>query len=159
MSDIDLKQFADKTTEELKDIWRNQNDYVAEMVAAVQSELSRRGVDVADPPPKKKDTEKKVIDIKKELISWGYGLIIIGIISIVLADFLDPIWGGILIVLGILTLIIQQRGMFIVIGIGLLLAGIMNIIGGEFGGWTVFGFFQLYWGAQEISKFWKYASI
>ncbi|WP_456324103.1 hypothetical protein [Desulfonauticus submarinus] len=106
-----------------------------------------------------REPEKMVAGIKKDLRSWGFGLIGIGIISIVLSGFLDPIWGGVLIVLGVLTLVIQQRGMFIVIGIGLLLAGIMNITAGECEGWTVFGFFQLYWGAQEIRKFWKYASL
>lgn len=95
--------------------------------------------------------------MKKDLRSWGFGLIVIGIISIVLAGFLDPIWGGVLIVLGLLTLFIQRRGMFIVIGIALCLARIINITMGS-GGWTIFGFFQLYWGVQEIRKFWKYAS-
>ena len=102
--------------------------------------------------------------MKKELCSWGFGLIGIGVVSIVLPEFLDPIWGVILIVMGVLTLVIRQRGMFIVIGIALLMAGIMNIMAGimnpmgtSLGGWSVFGFFQLYWGAKEICKFWVYA--
>lgn len=44
-----------------------------------------------------------------------------------LAGFLDPAWGAVLIVIGALTLLIQRRGMFIVVGMALLLAGIMNI--------------------------------
>lgn len=93
--------------------------------------------------------------LKKDLRGWGGGLIIMGIISFLLSGFLDPIWGGILIAIGVATLIIQQRGMFIIIGIGLVLAGIMNISAG--GGWKIFGFLQIYWGVQEIRKFNKYA--
>ena len=99
-------------------------------------------------------------DMKKDLRGWGFGLIVLGVVSFVLAGFLDPVWGGLLIVIGVLALLIQRRGMFIVIGIGLLLAGIMNIIpvAGEFQVfWAIFGFLQLYWGVQEIRKFRKYA--
>lgn len=105
--------------------------------------------------------ERIAADMKKDLLGWGFGLIAIGIIHIVVR-FLDPGWGKVLIVLGVLTLLIRRRSMFIVIGIGLLLVGIMNIAAGGFGGWaifwTIFGFLQLYWGVQEIRKFWKYAS-
>ena len=93
--------------------------------------------------------------LKKDLRGWGTGLIIMGVISFLLSGFLDPIWGGILIAIGVATLIVQQRGMFIIIGIGLILAGIMNISAG--GGWKIFGFLQIYWGIQEIRKFNKYA--
>ena len=102
--------------------------------------------------------ERTAADMKKDLRGWGFGLIVLGIAHFVLAGFLDPAWGVVLIVIGVLAILVKQRGMFIMIGIALLLAGIMNIgAGGEFGGWTIFGFLQLYWGVQEIRKFWKYA--
>jgi hypothetical protein len=107
-----------------------------------------------EPPPL---PEEILTQMKKELKGWGIGLIVIGAISIVLSGFLDPIWGGLLILIGVLTLIIQKRGMFIVIGIGLLLAGLLNILSGGLGGWTVFGIVQIYWGVQEIRKFSKYS--
>ncbi len=100
-----------------------------------------------------------VSDMQKELHGWGIGLIAIGFISIFLIDFLDPGWGVVLIVLGILSLAVKKRGMFIAIGAGLLLVGLMNIgIGSESGstGWVIFGILQLYWGVQEIRKFKKY---
>ncbi len=96
--------------------------------------------------------------MRRDLRNWGIGLIGIGIVSIVFSEILDPIWGGLLILLGVLTLIIRQRGMYIAIGIGLLLAGVMNIVAvGKFGGWMVFGLFQIFIGIQEIRKFWRYA--
>jgi len=98
-------------------------------------------------------------EMKSDLRSWGFGLAGIGIISIVFSGFLDPVWGGILIVLGVLCFLIKRRGMYIAIGTGLMLAGIMNIFSGEFGGWTIFGVFQIGFGIYEVRKFWKYASV
>lgn len=46
MTDLDLKQFGEKTIGELEEIWRNQDDYLPEVAGAVQEELSRRGVSV-----------------------------------------------------------------------------------------------------------------
>jgi len=47
--------------------------------------------------------------------------------------------------------------MYIAIGAGLMIAGIINIFGGGFGGWTIFGIFQIGFAIHEIRKFWKYA--
>ena len=104
---------------------------------------------------------KPAVDMTTDLYNWGFGLIAAGIISIVLSEVLDPIWGGILILTGVLTLLIKRRAMFIVIGITLLLAGIANASGSGFGFgfWTVFGYLQFYYGIHEIRKFWKYASV
>ena len=126
---------------------------------ALQSELKK--IEESKPATTTETSKpaKTVSDMKKDLRSWGFWLIGIGIISTVLAGILDPIWGGVLIVLGVLTLFIQWRGMFIVLGIVLFLAGIMNITSGEFGIWTTFGALQIYLGVEEIRKFFKYASV
>lgn len=100
--------------------------------------------------------EGQVTEIKRDLRSWGFGLIVIGVIHFVLSEFLDPIWGGVLIAIGISCLFVRQRGMYIVIGIALMLVGIMNIFVGEFGGWTMFGVFQIGFGIYQIHKFRKY---
>ncbi|GEM_PF-1518236 len=96
-------------------------------------------------------------EMKRDLRGWGFSLAGIGIISIVLSEFLDPVWGGILIALGVLCFLIKRRGMYIAIGAGLMIAGIINIFGGGFGGWTIFGIFQIGFAIHEIRKFWKYA--
>jgi len=92
-----------------------------------------------------------------DISSWGTALIIIGAISIFLADFLDPIWGGLLIGTGIFALVVKKRFMFIVFGVVLLLAGIMNMIVG--GGWMAFGILQGYWGVNEIIKYFNYNAL
>lgn len=130
------------------------------------------GVDEADKPvAQDRGTTTAVMfrpisDMRRDLRNWGIGLILIGIVSIVFSEILDPIWGGLLILLGVLTLIIRQRGMYIAIGVGLLIAGVMNIAGsvqtaaaerGSFSWWVLFGFFQIFLGVQEIRKFWRFA--
>ena len=95
-------------------------------------------------------------EIKRDIRSWGVGLIVIGVIHLVLSEFLDPIWGGILIAIGISCLLIKRRSMYIVIGIALILVGIMNIFLTGFGGWTIFGVFQIGFGIYQIHKFQKY---
>jgi hypothetical protein len=103
-------------------------------------------------------------EMKRELRNWGVGLLLIGIVSMALAQVFDPIWGGLLVILGVVTLIVRKRGMFIVIGIALILVGVMNILGTLImmsaeeatPGWAIFGGFQIYWGIKEIIKFGKY---
>ena len=98
-------------------------------------------------------------EMKRDIRSWGFGLVVIGVIHIVFSGFLDPVWGGILIAIGIACLFIRRRGMYIAIGIALMLAGIMNILLTVFGGWTIFGVFQIGFGIHQIHKFRKYRGI
>lgn len=97
--------------------------------------------------------------MRKELGGWGGGFVVMGILHLALAGFLDPVWGIVLIVLGVLNLIIRYRGMFIVNGIALIVVGLMNAFGGAFGLWSLFGAFQIYWGIKEIAKYGRYASL
>ena len=103
-------------------------------------------------------TEMEILqaEMKRDIRSWGFGLLVIGVIHIVFSEFLDPIWGGIIIAIGISCLFIRRRGMYIVIGIALMLVGIMNILFTGFGGWTIFGVFQIGFGIHQVRKFWKY---
>lgn len=99
--------------------------------------------------PKKTDVE-----MKNELRKWGIGLIVVGIAHLILTGFLDPIWGVLIACVGVLNLLIPRRGMFIVNGIVILLAGAMNMSAGA--GWKMFGMLQIVWGVQEIRKFKEY---
>ncbi len=102
-----------------------------------------------------KTLEETMVD---DLKSWGWGLIIVGFLHLRI-PFLSPAWGLILIAIGILAFLIKNRGMFIAIGIGIILAGVMNILGGmtsESSFWPIFGCLQIYWGIKEITKFSKY---
>jgi len=102
--------------------------------------------------------EQKPMTMSEDIRGWGVGLLIMGVLHFVL-PFLSPEWGMVLIPLGILSLIIRHRGMFIVIGAGLIMVGLLNIAGSiDAGGgfWTIFGGLQIYWGIKEMAKFARY---
>ena len=104
--------------------------------------------------------EEKVMTMSDDLNGWGIGLLIMGGLHFVI-PFLAPLWGMVLIPLGILSFAIKRRGMFIVIGAGLMLVGLLNIAGSiDAGGgfWTIFGCLQIYWGVKEMAKFPRYGS-
>ncbi len=59
--------------------------------------------------------------------------------------------------LGALSLLLAHRGLFIAIGVALVAIGLLNIFSGGFGGWTIYGGAQIYWGVQEFRNFEMYA--
>lgn len=67
-------------------------------------------------------------DIKKEVMWWGIGLIVAGIIPFVFPELLDTSVGIIALILGIITLILRQRWNLAVIGAFIILLGALNII-------------------------------
>ncbi|MFH2138194.1 MAG: hypothetical protein ABII88_06750 [Candidatus Omnitrophota bacterium] len=97
-------------------------------------------------------------DVRSDLGSWGFGLIGIGIVSNLIPNFLDAKWGIMVIILGAIILAVRKRFMYIVIAGALIIVGLRNLLGGG-SGWTVFGVMQIYWGIQEIQKFWKYKKL
>jgi len=103
--------------------------------------------------------EEQVVTVAEDIGSWGIGLIVMGILHFYL-DFLSAEWGMVLIPIGVLCLAVRHRGMYILLGLALMLVGVLNVtdsIQGGMGFWPVFGFMQVYWGFQEIAKFWKSA--
>lgn len=95
-------------------------------------------------------------EVQKDLRGMGIGMIVVGVISLLLRNFLDPLWGAIIIVLGILNLVIKNRALYIVNGIALIAVGIFNILAivtttSPF--WVFFGIMQIGWGISEIKKF------
>jgi hypothetical protein len=95
--------------------------------------------------------------MRGDLRSWGIGLIVLGVAQYFL-PFLDSTWAFVVVPLGILSLLFIHRSLFIAIGAALGMIGLLNIFGGGFGFWTIFGAFQIYWGVQEWQKFGKYAN-
>ncbi len=95
-------------------------------------------------------------EMQKDMRGMGIGMIVVGVLSLLLRNFLDPIWGAIIIVLGILNLVIKNRSMYIVNGVALIAVGILNILAivtttSPF--WVFFGIMQIGWGISEIKKF------
>ena len=109
------------------------------------------------------EKKSKVVDMKQDLRSWGIGLIIVGIISQIFSGFFSSYWGVILILIGLVTLFIQEKKIYLLIGGSLVIVGLLNIIIGEHNsliaggqsGWAIFGMLQIYWGVKEFRKYWN----
>lgn len=83
----------------------------------------------------------------KKIRSWAYWLLGIGAISLIASGFLDPSWGILLIVVGLASFLFKDAAMFVIYGITLIWAAIMNTIGGIDGqewGWAAFSIIQVY---------------
>lgn len=98
-------------------------------------------------------------DMETQLKEWGKSLIGLGVLHFVLSGVLDPVWGIVLIGLGAANLLILERGMFALNGAALLLVGVLNITGDTSGFFVMLGVAQLYWGAREIIRFFRYAAV
>ena len=89
--------------------------------------------------------------MRGDLRAWGIGLIVLGVAQYFL-PFLDSMWAFVIVPLGILSLLVAHRGLFIAIGAALVIVGLLNIFGGGFGFWTIFGGVQIYWGCKSAGN-------
>ena len=103
--------------------------------------------------------EKEKIDLNKEVRNVGIALIVFGVIHFVLSQFLDFTWGFVLIVVGIISLFYRSRKMLLTFGILLIVVGVLNLstyaiaLEEVSGFWGIFGIIQIIWGIQEINRF------
>jgi uncharacterized RDD family membrane protein YckC len=102
--------------------------------------------------------EQRAHAMSREIIKWGIALVVLGLIHVGLPRYLHSSWGVALIILGVLNLLIHKRGMFIVNGIAIIVAGIGNLGTGGMGPWKTFGLMQLMWGVQEILRYKLYGA-
>jgi len=141
-------------------------DKIKEIQAGKAAVIRRRHFEEASPEPSETEGEaleeerpskKPLSNLKKELRSWGIGLMVLGIVHL-FVEALNPAWGIIIIVIGIINMLVIKRGMFIVNGIALLLVGVLNLAAAAETsyGWAIFGILQIIWGIQEIRKFKRY---
>lgn len=133
----------------------------SELTSSKGSPSQRQDGSVAPPPPAvMPDAAAAITEMRKDIAGWGVGLLIMGVLSIILAQYLDPVWGAIIIILGILNLAIRQRGMYIANGIALIFIGIVNALGAIMTYSNtfvaVYGGAQVYWGIKELVKYRKY---
>ena len=102
-------------------------------------------------------TAPRSVLMVREIRSWGGGLIVLGIIHC-FSKFLSTGWGALIIAMGVANLMVPKRGMFIVNGSILIIAGIFNmaVLSQYSGGFILFAILQIVWGVQEIRKFRRY---
>ena len=125
----------------------------------LQKEENPQAESVAETKSPQAESLDLATKMKKELRSWGFGLVVLGIVHFIFSKYLNPAWGVVIIIVGLMNLAIIKPGMFIVNGVALIVVGLMNIFAGSMGRWTAFGVFQIIWGVQEIFKFRQFASV
>ncbi len=110
-----------------------------------------------------RDKQQKLNKFGGELDRAGLPLLILGCIHL-FVERLDLAWGLVLIAVGIANIFVtkplgKRRELFIVNGIAIIVAGIINIVAAEHYDVHVLGLFGLLqwaWGFHEMRKFWKH---
>jgi hypothetical protein len=96
-------------------------------------------------------------DIDKYCVSVGLILIGLGFLHIFLSGILSSTWGYLLIIIGMISLFYRRKTIIIVVGIALILVGLLNIsdsISYEISGfWLFLGVIQIIWGVQELRRY------
>ena len=95
--------------------------------------------------------------MKKNIRSWGFWLIGIGVVSMVLSFVLDPSWGLMLLIVGISSFYFCESAMFVVYGSILAWAAISNLMAGPL--WAVFAVFQGILAFKVFRQFGKYRKV
>ena len=107
--------------------------------------------------------EDKAGDMKGELRGWGIALILIGVAHRSRPVLYPPPGPSVGIRRGAPgcpePLYRASRHVHPYQRSALVLVGLLNILGGGFGGWTVYGAAQIFWGVQEFRKFEEYAGV
>jgi hypothetical protein len=106
--------------------------------------------------------------MKRELKAWTILSIATGatslLLSFVFPSMLDPIWGLTLVIVGLGILCSAEPAMFIILGVGMVWAALLNLLGLTSsplrGGNLQFApFFQLYWAGVLFTKYRKYEHL
>jgi hypothetical protein len=94
----------------------------------------------------------------KSIRSWGWNLIIVGVVSLIASSFLSATWGVMMILLGVGSFLVISPALFMLYAATLAWAGISNISGG-IGGWSIFALLQFYWAYSNFRLFLRYKQI
>jgi hypothetical protein len=92
----------------------------------------------------------------KEIRSWAFWLIGIGVISLIASSFLDPAWGILLLLVGLASFFIRDAAMFVIYGVTLVWAALFNAIsgfGGQNWGWAGFSLIQIYMAVRVFKNY------
>ena len=95
--------------------------------------------------------------MKKDIRSWGFWLVGIGVISLVLSFMLDPSWGLMLMIVGLSSFYFRESSMFVVYGSMLAWAAVSNLMAGPI--WAVFAIFQAVIAFKVFRQFGKWHKV
>lgn len=96
----------------------------------------------------------------KDIRSWGWTSIVLGVIHFVFSGVLDPAWGIALLVVGGISFLIREASMFVIYAVVMAWVGVSNIAAAGFGGGTIFfGALQVFVSYKLYRKYQEYAIV
>lgn len=116
--------------------------------------VEQKGI-IPENTPELNQIQYKQVLLEKDLKGWCRALILIGIISLLVPNFLSPVWGVILIILGILTFFIIEPAMYLVFSSIIIMLGISNSITSSVG-WSIFSVIQIIIGFYIFKSYFNY---
>lgn len=100
--------------------------------------------------------QKMLSDVR----SWGWTLVVFGIIHLVATNFLNLSFGLLLIAIGALSFLVREPSMFILYAVTLAWAAIGNMLAFDSAiGWALFGLFQVFLSAQVFRRFFVFKKV
>lgn len=93
--------------------------------------------------------------ILKEIRSWAFTLLVLGVISLFASDLLSAPWGVMLIIVGLASFYFRSSAIMVVYAVTLAWAGISNITAGQ-PFWIAFAIFQWFCVIRVFQKFFSF---
>ncbi len=91
----------------------------------------------------------------REIRSWGFWSLGLGMVSLVASGFLSAPWGILLLIVGIASFYFREAAMFVIYGVMLIWAALSNILGGQVS-WILFALFQFLLAFQVFRQFYRF---
>ncbi|HEX6269639.1 MAG TPA: hypothetical protein VFZ43_05360 [Anaerolineales bacterium] len=94
----------------------------------------------------------------KEIRSWGFWSLGLGVLHLIGSGILSAPWGLLLIVVGLASFYFRTASMFIVYGVTMSWAALSNLLGGA-GGWNIFALLQVYFAWRLFQQFRRFRKV
>lgn len=142
-----------KQTDELIEIWQRHdlNEWSELTFDVIRDILIERQVEL--PAQGKPSEQENDIDVDKitknhtlmlkEIRSWGFWSLGLGLLHIITAGFLNASWGILLIIVGLASFYFRAAPMFIIYAVTLTWAALSNLSSWQIN-WVIFAVFQIY---------------
>jgi hypothetical protein len=119
---------------------------------------------IEGPAPEQADSQSEIgtlagyAKMLKEIRSWGFWSIGLGIIHMIGSGFLSAPWGIMLIFVGLSSFLFKSSSMFIIYAVTLAWAALSNISGLDLT-WVFFALFQLYLSYRVFRQFGRFRKV
>jgi hypothetical protein len=93
--------------------------------------------------------------MRREIRSWGWWLLIWGVIHLIGSGYLNAPWGVLLLLVGASSFYFREAPVFVVYGVTLAWAAVSNLTGGSTG-WIIFALIQVYMAVRVFQQYFRF---